>query len=214
MKRFCLLISLLLSIVVSSTVHAVENPRVVISDSAASIPPKVVQNILASHPDAEVITITGWHETAPENGIMICGTDWVNLSATTTQTNVALNTYFVISVARGASTTLTAEFNKTRSSSTSIDFTNGVSGIAPPFPVKIGRSRTVTARILVTRVFSGPSESSEYNSRSFYVRFYGDMGTWSGTAVNTVNPAARVPCSGSWTMPTSYAEYSIDSLIE
>lgn len=142
------------------------------------------------------------------------GTNWVDITTTTTETNASLSTHFVISVARGASTTLSAKFSKTKSSSASLNFSNGVSGIIPPTPLTLGRSRTVTAEISITRVFNGPSETSEYNSRSFYVRFYGDKGTWTGTAVNSINPAARIPCSGVWMMPTSYAEYSVDSVVE
>ena len=107
--------------------------------------------------------------------------------------------YFVISVARGQTTTLSTEFSQT--------LTAGISG--SPYSITAELQASVTASYSVTLEFSGPPESSRYNSREYRVRFYAQTynysqdhymsGMYMGTRTGTVDK------------PTRWAAYSIDS---
>lgn len=107
--------------------------------------------------------------------------------------------YFVISVAKGQTTTLSKEFSQT--------LTAAVSG--SPYSITAELQASVTASYSVTHEFSGPPESSRYNSREYRVRFYAQTynysqdhymsGMYIGTRTGTVDK------------PTRWAAYSIDS---
>lgn len=59
MKYFCILLSLTFIFGMVSNSIAEGVPQVVINSSASAIPDSVVQSIVDSHPNAELITITG-----------------------------------------------------------------------------------------------------------------------------------------------------------
>lgn len=111
----------------------------------------------------------------------------------------AAQSYFVISVAKGQTTTLATEFSQT--------LTAGISG--SPYSITAELEASVTASYSVTHQFSGPPESSPYNSREYRVRFYAQTynysqdhymsGLYMGTKTGTVKK------------PTRWAAYSIDS---
>lgn len=111
----------------------------------------------------------------------------------------AAQSYFVISVAKGQTTTLSTEFSKT--------LTAGISG--SPYSITAELEASVTASYTVSHEFSGPPESSTYNSREYRVRFYAQTynfsqdhymsGMYMGTRTGTVDK------------PTRWAAYSIDS---
>lgn len=196
-----------------SIATALAQPEVTVLHGAAGIPQNVLNDILMEVPEDSKVIIYGWHEgvEGEESKEIEPRAGWVfsDLKTTTTQTDVALNNYFVISVAKGATTTLSAEWKKTVKSSVSIN--SNAQGIPAPLAGKLEVSAEVTARYTVTRKFQGPPEESPYNSRQYRVRFYGDKGTWTGIAESQVNPANRPKVSGTWTKPTRYAEYSIDT---
>ena len=108
--------------------------------------------------------------------------------------------YFVISVAKGQTTTLSKEFSKT--------LTAAVSG--SPYSITAELQASVTASYSVTYEFSEPPESSPFNSREYRVRFYAQTynysqdhymsGLYIGTRTGTVDK------------PTRWASYSIDSI--
>lgn len=111
----------------------------------------------------------------------------------------AAQSYFVISVAKGQTTTLSTAFSQT--------LTAGISG--SPYSITAELKASVTASYTVTHQFSGPPESSQYNSREYRVRFYAQTynfsqdhymsGVYIGTRTGTVDK------------PTRWAAYSIDS---
>lgn len=186
-----------------------------IESGAVVIPASAVNDILRDHPDASAVTKTGWHSGEPSSdrsGISPRRSyrDFTDVKITTTENGATLGTYFLISVAKGATATLSTEFTKTIS--TSVKLSVGES--TTPSSGDLGISSTVTAKVTTSKTFNGPSESSQYNSRAYYVRFYGDRGTWSATAVWSLNPTRRPKVSGTWSKPTHYAEYSVDSTIK
>lgn len=213
--RKLLLVLLLLAMSVSSVAMAESGPQLIIESGAQNIPDSVLADLRNSYPDAEVIHVIAWHDSTGENNtppIVPYGWNYVDKKVTTTNTDVKLSDYFVISVAKGSQLTLSTEFNKTVSSSISV--TVSAPGVSTPSATALGVSNSVTAKISVSKVFNGPPETSSANSREYRVRFYGDKGTWSCTAVWTVNPANRPTLSGTWQKPTRWAEYSVDKYIQ
>lgn len=144
--------------------------------------------------------------------VVPCGRGWnyIDKKVTVTEKDVALERHLVMSVAKGASTTLSTEFSKTLSSSVKLVVGKAVA----PTSGELGISGSVTAKISVTKTFNGPPENSPHNSRSFYIQFYGNKGEWSATAVWEFNQANRPKVSGTWTKPTSWAEFSLDRTIK
>lgn len=84
-----------------------------------------------------------------------------------------------------------------------------------PAAVTLGldTTRSLTVEISLSQTFNGPPEDSEYNSRSFYIAYYGDIGGWSCTATRSF-PASTVQMAGQFIEPTEYAEYSVDKTIK
>ena len=213
MKRHVFLLMLVSALFVSALACA-ELPTVTVMPEASDIPSSVILDIQKENADAEAITITGWHANMQEidSGVFCSqsyGWTYRDVKVTTTGTNQALSTHLVTSVAKGASDPLAVEFTKTISSS--VNLTSGKA--TAPSSNDLGIAASVTAKVSVPQTLNGPSESSVCNSRQFYVRFYGDTGTWSARAIWDLNPANRPILSGTWSKPTSWAEYSVDRII-
>ena len=68
--------------------------------------------------------------------------------------------YFVISVAKGQTTTLTRAFEQTIGTSLKV---------GTPFEITAELKKSVTARYETTQKFAGPPETSAYNSREYRV---------------------------------------------
>ena len=111
--------------------------------------------------------------------------------------------YFVISAAKGQTTTLSAKFSKTLT-------TNFAVGDDAYAKAEIGGS--VTAEYSVTHEFVGPPESSNYNSREFRVQFYAKPVTWVQTKYNWLGNYVGTR-TGTAYVPTKYLLYSIDHAV-
>lgn len=70
---------------------------------------------------------------------------------------------------------------------------------------------TITKTYTKTQSFSGPPESSAYNSREYRVKFYAEKGTYKGYYITDMGRGPSV--SGSFKNPLRYAEYSIDKKV-
>ncbi len=212
MKRYVFWLLLVSALCVSALAFA-ELPSVTIMPEASDVPSSVILDIQTENADAEAITVTGWHANVQVDCSAVYsqnyGWTYQDVIVTTTGTSQALSTHFVTSVAKGASDPLATEFVKTVSSS--VELTAGNATV--PSSNDLGIAASVTATISVPQTLNGPPESSACNSRQFYVRFYGDTGTWSARAVWQLNPANRPIISGTWSIPTSWAEYSVDRII-
>ena len=216
MKKF-LAFSLLFALLTSAA-YAESHPAVDVAPSAAKVPQWVVDDLLSAYPDAAAIHIYDWHADDARGrkqtiNPLAYGWDYEDISVKTTATGVTLHDVFLHSVAKGEESKLSATWSKTFSASLAITATED-SSVSSPSSGTLGVSGSVTATYSTSVTFFGPPESSPYNSREYRVRFYGNRGTWSATAVRTVNPARRPRISGTWEKPLSYARYSIDKKIE
>lgn len=110
-------------------------------------------------------------------------------------------TDFIISVTKGQTVYLSKKYK----GSVSLEIKTGT----PYVEAMIGSGITCTYE--KTQQFFGPPESSSYNSRSFYVRFYVQENKWVqrqyywGMAIGTA--------SGTAVIPTEYQTYSIDRYV-
>lgn len=111
--------------------------------------------------------------------------------------------YFVISAAKGQTTTLSSKFSKTLT-------TNFAVGDDAYAKAEIGGS--LTAEYSVTHEFVGPPESSRYNFREFRVQFYGKPVTWTQNKYNIFGKYVGTR-SGTAYVPTKYLLYSIDHTV-
>lgn len=119
------------------------------------------------------------------------------------KSNYVLRDYFIISVARGAASTLSAEFTATVSPK--------ISGETPYVDLEIGGD--LTLQIGVEREFTGPPEfpnnPNNYNSREYRVKFFGDSYKWTQTR-NDSRGYVLGTRTGTFEVPTYYLEYCID----
>lgn len=107
--------------------------------------------------------------------------------------------YFLISAAKGQTTTLSSKFSATLKTT----ITAGSAFIE----ADIGGS--VTAEYSTSHQFVGPPENSSYNSREFRVQFYAKTVTFTQKKINSSNQVVDTR-SGTASVPTRYAMYSID----
>lgn len=112
----------------------------------------------------------------------------------------AANNYFVISAAKGQSVRLTSRYTKTVT-------TNIIVGDAF---IKGDIGGSVTAQYETSQTFSGPSESSSYNTREFRVQFYAKKISFTQYNLNSSNNQVIATKSGKASVPTRFALYSID----
>lgn len=166
-----------------------------IEPNAVNVPQNLVQELAAEYPDAH-ITITGYKEAAPAISPRLW---WFVLTEKkTTQYDALAKDSFVISVARGATKTLSKTW--TGSLSPSCSYKNAEASLS--------LNATITRTYSKSETFNGPSEDSSYNSREFRVKFYEDRGTFKGEYVSDVGDSQ--PKSGTWKSPTKFLEYSVD----
>lgn len=123
-------------------------------------------------------------------------------TTTTTSAEYKCQNFFVISVAKGQTTTLASEFSRTLSV--------GVTAGDPFVKADIGSS--VTAKYTTTHQFTGPAESSAYNSREFRVQFYAKSVSWVQSQYSFTGELIETR-SGTANVPTKYLLYSIDHIV-
>lgn len=115
----------------------------------------------------------------------------------------AIQDFFVISAAKGQTTTLSTTFSRTVSSNFSV-------GDDPYIKAEIGGS--VTVEYDVSHEFKGPPEGSKYNSREYRVQFYARRVDWVQRKYNLSDELVGTR-SGTAYVPTRYLQYSIDHSI-
>lgn len=105
--------------------------------------------------------------------------------------------YFVISVAKGQTTTLTRAFEQTIGTSLKV---------GTPFEITAELKKSVTARYETTQKFAGPPETSAYNSREYRVQFYARTCTWTQRQVDIQNGEKSVASkTGQADVPSKYS---------
>lgn len=192
MKKIIIMLILLLVCFVPAL--AENTPEVIVDPSVKNVPNYIIDDIITEHPNAGVIHINKVETAMPLDAISTCSGlsvyRYSNIAKNYRVFNGRWRTDFIISVARGAETKLSSTYS-----------------------ASVSTSASVSCTISTERTFKGPSEDSEYNSRSFYVAYYGDIGTWTCTATRTF-PASTVQMGGTFIEPVRYAEYSIDEKIK
>ena len=190
----------------------VETTEVVICEGAESVPQEVIDSIIKDNPGAGAITILEYgncENSSETNSSSRINSGYVNAKETLSnvKTNVTIDDQFKFSVAKGESTTLTKEYTgsfKGKFSKT-------------PFKVFNNVEVTVSATYKKATTYAGPAEGSQFNSREFRIKFFGETGNFVQTAdkitiVNgTITGSTPVRVEGSYTKPLNFAKYSIDS---
>ena len=118
-----------------------------------------------------------------------------------TKSSYVIKDAFVISVAKGSKVTL----SQTWSESVSASVTHAEARTA------LKLNGTITKTYTKTQSFTGPPESSSYNSREYRVKFYVEDGTYKGYYITDMGRGPSI--SGSFRNPLKYAEYSINKRI-
>lgn len=112
--------------------------------------------------------------------------------------------YFVISVAKGQTTTLTRAFEQTIETYLKV---------GTPFEITAELKKSVTARYETTQKFAGPPETSAYNSREYRVQFYARTCTWTQRQVDIQTGKTVASKTGQADVPSKYLLYSLDHLM-
>jgi hypothetical protein len=138
-------------------------------------------------PDSDTTTPAPYLGVSYDTSCTWSGSEW------------AAQNYFVISVAKGQTTTLTNTFTKT--------LNVGITVGEPYASANIGAS--VTATHTITQQFVGPPESSSYNTREFRVQFYARTANWTQIKYDFWGDYEGTR-TGTASIPTRWASYSID----
>ncbi len=204
----------------SSKTMEVSGTKVNLFKNAIDIPEEIILDIVSSNPEAGIINVYDWgraeennlRDTADSelpvvdrNGYMYY---LVRTEKTVTNANAVGKEEFKFSVAKGEETTLTEEF----SASLSGNFTG-----SPYESSQLGVSGTITGKYAKGTKYSGPPESSPYNSRQFWLRFYEERGNYTQYKdyYNAEDSAYlfTTSTSGTYKKATTWASYSIDSYL-
>ena len=211
---FCFAVCLLVSTAIADS-SVTTGPAITLSGTGTSVPTEVIDQLIRDFPDAASIHITGW-SAPPRNDVSAVPASlfyhYENITLNVAESNGTIKDMNVISCAKGATTQLVTEFDQTVSSSVSLAGNFSGENIPVAGSAELGISNSVRVSISVTRTFSGPPESSEYNSREFRVRWYGRIGGWHGTYVPLIGSSREV--WGSWKEVIGYVKYSIDRYIK
>ncbi|MMZ64278.1 hypothetical protein D1872_265910 [compost metagenome] len=173
-----------------------------------------------SNPDAGLITIYEYSEVqnvedrtrqinnSPSALLPITYVYKYTNSKSVTEADALSKDEFKFSVARGEEVTLSQTYTGSLKGS--------ISG-SPFDKGAIGAEVTITAQYTKGTKYSGPSESSSYNTREFRMKFYEERGTWKQIkeAISTINQEviATETKTGTYKKPTRYLSYSVDKKV-
>lgn len=212
-KWLCLLYSLLLVISLgsisvaenssSSSYSTDKNTEVVINENAQNIPLDIIESIIQENPNSEITIMTYIKDRGDSPGYeelsehIISGRYEVT-SKNCIDKNIELQNVFVTSVAKGTQHMLSSDWKHTFLAQASH---KGAIG-------QLGISRSATASISKSFEYTGPPESSINNSRTYWVKFIGDKGVYTGHSYNSHGDSR--PISGNFIYPRSYVVYWVD----
>lgn len=197
----------------NGTVTNDNQPKVVIGDTDLPVPDSIIQGIIKENPDAVQININECKIDKNESNeyanqrmelTRLGNVYYTDVVKTVTNSSVA-KTSFVTSVAKGQTITLGYAW----SSSLSCSISGTIDAVSLGITSSISRSYTAS------QTFSGPPESSSCNSRSYYVKFYQNNGTYTATCHDPF-PGWYItyPVDGTYTEPTYYVSYSVDTTVK
>lgn len=175
-------------------------PEITIMPEAADISADELLGIIHDHPNAgKIVVYAVMDHSAPD----VSPSSFTNISYTVSKRDTYLGRDFVISVAKGQTGQFSKETSFTLSSSTTGDLS----------PAQIGINTSCTAKYSSNYTFSGPPESSSYNSRSYYIKWYGNTGTWKAYFIYDINPTRQYWVNGTFREVTRYVMYSVDERV-
>lgn len=183
-------------------------PNIILDNKNLNVPSDIILDIIKENPDAGNIIIYDYYDSANESNTNITPSSlWriKDLKKTVKQSNVVGKDSFVISVAKGQTSTLSSTWSASLSASAT-----GELNVA-----KLNLTAKVEKTYSSSYKFNGPPESSTYNSREYRVKFYQNKGTYTAVYSSGIpgSGGAWHPVSGNYTEPTKYAAYSIDKKI-
>jgi len=185
--------------------------------SNKDVPQYIIDDLLLENPNAENITIYGVGNTDKiieddlSGGITPLNvTYYTNIVTTKTVTNAKAlaKDVFQFSVAKGQTVTLSQTYKASLTGSYSGSIFDSS---------KLGVNLTIEGTYQKSTTYSGPPESSSYNSREFRTRFYEERGNYVQRATKVTNYGQGVvinepvSSSGTYKKPVSYANYSVDT---
>lgn len=212
-KIMCILSCFLIATILSIQVYASEstqpsertyysdenNTEVIIEAGAYNMPKEDIDEIVRENPNTRII-ISNYVEAEPMiQPRLVMGVEITEKKIT--KSSYVDKDSFVISVAKGSKITLSETWSESLSAS--------VTHAQAKKSLKL--NGTITKTYTKTQSFSGPPESSAYNSREYRVKFYAEMGTYKGYYITDMGRGSSV--SGSFKNPLRYAEYSIDKKV-
>lgn len=176
---------------------------IIVQDRTQSVPEEIIQQLIEENPDAGKIIIYEYGEVQEnESSIeprLIRG--FSEVVKTYNAYDVLVEDVFVTSVAKGQTTTLQSDWSHTLG----CEITGSIDSVS------LGIKDSITKNFSTTVVFSGPLETSNYNSREYRVKFFENQGTYTALAHDDLPGwIIKVPISGTFTEPSKYASYSVD----
>ena len=193
---------------------------IVLNPNGLSIPQEVIQDLKESNPDAGLITIYEYGEVQSVQDRNIQSNNSpsallpptyvyrITSSKSVTQSDVLVKDEFKFSVAKGEDVTLSQTYTGSLKGS--------ISG-SPWDKGAIGAEITITAQYTKGTKYSGPPESSIYNTREFRMKFYEERGTWRQIrdAISTITQEviATETKTGNYNKPTRFVSYSLDKTV-
>lgn len=175
------------------------NTEVIIEAPASNMPQDYIEQIAKENPNTQVI-ISNFVEATPAiQPRLFMGVQITEKKIT--KSSYVIKDAFVISVAKGSKVTL----SQTWSESVSASVTHAEARTA------LKLNGTITKTYTKTQSFTGPPESSSYNSREYRVKFYVEDGKYKGYYITDMGRGPSI--SGTFRNPLKYAEYSINKRI-
>lgn len=167
---------------------------------------EIVEEDNLSDGDVLIIWDRGYAEPAPPSPSPMYELWKYSSKKTLANSNLLLSKQFLLSVARGQTTSFTSSVSKT--------YKTTFSGSVPYSIAEFGAEFSSSLTVTYTRsdTFAGPPENSSNNSRSYYVRFYGNEYRWTQTKTNN-RDGYSMTTSGQAYCPKYYDLYSIDKKV-
>lgn len=205
---------------VSATKMAIGQTMVTIEPAAQRIPEECILDIVEDNPDSGNIIIYEWGGVGakatqasvspctfiyPGDGGYYLG---IETEKTLTRSRYVAEDQFCFSVARGETVTLSQSFTATLSLS--------LSG-SPYIEGDLGLTASVSGTYQKSTTYTGPAESSPYNSREFRIKLFAEDGNWTQTQTYynslTDEVLAVQTETGTYTNPLEFCKYSIDHTV-
>jgi len=245
MRKITLKRSILLLVAVSVIMFPAPNAfanesetKVIISPEAKNIPNYVIEQIIEENPDAGVINIYEYGDIIDTNknskqNIIINPLDKI-IDNESYIISPAMTVYTVYRNIKTSRTVINSEreakdefkFSVAKGEvvELSVTYKGQLKGSYTGVPISVselGVSATISGEYKKGTRYSGPLETSDYNSREFRMKFFELYGRYTQTAQKVTYLSSGIQASsvdvsesGTYTEPTRYLSYSVDRKIK